>query len=151
MKIWEQTWWPSWIRPTSAVLKFLDVGKWYGWSAAQFNFCGKALFTAIEFLHSATAQNIHRGKTLYDCNFDSLRKHLLVWSIFFAFVLTNYARYITVYLLMLINLEESHPKGNTLLLRNDSVSIDPTFPEAGARLTLQSNRQFKVTRWRHRL
>ena len=42
---------------------------------------------------------------------------------------------------MLINLEESHPEANTLLLGNGSVSTEPTFPEAGARFTSQSNRQ----------
>ena len=50
----------------------------------------------------------------------------------------NNTRCITV---ILISLEESHPEANTLLLRNDSVSTDPTFPEAGAQLTLQSNTQ----------
>ena len=62
-------------------------------------------------------------------------------SLFFAFVHPNYARYITVYLLMLMILEESHPEAKKLLLGNDSVATVPTFPEAGARLTSQSNRQ----------
>ena len=59
-----------------------------------------------------------RGKSLWDRNFDSLRKDSLVCSVFFAFVHPNYAPYITVYLLLLINLEESHPEANTLLLGN---------------------------------
>ena len=38
--------------------------------------------------------------------------------VFFAFVHPNYASYITVYLLMLMILEGSHPEANTLLLGN---------------------------------
>ena len=39
-------------------------------------------------------------------------------DVFFAFVHPNYASYITVYLLMLMILEESHPEANSLLLGN---------------------------------